>query len=148
MTPQSAPDHLLFFPADCLPAFSDLFMLFFKLAPQTPVLPSAHYPSMEVRGDSFWICQFMRSKPEPLTVVLPVGGTDSDLRRMLLPLDDWRSKHWGVSSKFHSGISGQPVPFDDIFSRATWSAWCISAGILNYQQMVCLKASQLVHIDV
>lgn len=93
----------------------------------------------------------MKSKPEPLTTVLPVRGQIViSGERCCCWMTEGQSVHQGVSSKFHSGISGQPVPLDDIFfSRNMVHVMHISRHFkLLYQQMVCLTALQLVHIDM
>lgn len=109
------------FAADCLHAFLALFMLLFKGMPSNPKglfcdwLIIHQRWGKEIRYE--FVCyEFMKSKPEPLTAVLPVRG------RIMISgeccccsMTEGQSVHRGVSSKFHSGISGQPVPLDDIF---------------------------------
>lgn len=64
----------------------------------------------------------MKSKPGSLTTVLPVRGWGLiSGERCCCWITEGQRIHQGVSSQFHSSISGQPVPLDAIFSQAAWS---------------------------
>lgn len=131
--PRSPPVY----PVACPRAFSKVFMLLFKGAPSPPEGPSFHRfitHQWRVRAIFLWSRQFMKSKPgRPLTTALPVRGRIVISGERLCRMNEGQSIHRGAASKFHSGISGQAVPLDDI---------------LNYQQIVCLISLQLVHVDV
>lgn len=113
----SAPAHLLLFLWTAYMRFQIYSCSYLRGRPRIPkaCLSSAHYPSAEAKGDSLWSHQFMKSKPGPLTMALPVRGRMVISGERRCWMNEGQSVHRGIASKFHPGISGQTVPLDDIF---------------------------------
>lgn len=115
------------FPSDCLPAFSDLFMLFFKRTP--PPNARSSIGSLSISGGERRLFPNLpvyekQTRASDRGAASRVGGGRIVIsgERCCQWMPEGQSVHRGVSSKFHSGISGQPVPLDGISSRATRSA--------------------------
>lgn len=148
MTPQSAPAHLLFFPVDCLHAFSDVFMLLFKGTPSHPKGLSFIGSLSISRGERrfFMNSPVYEKQTWPVTNVLPVRGRIAISGERCCRMYEGQRVQRGVTSKFRCDISG-PTAFRRYLPCPTWSGRCKSPDILN-DQMVHLQALQLVHIGV